>query len=87
MSYGAEVAEERYIERELLYARAESMAQKGEWQTKDGRKLTVSSMTDSHIANCIAMLKRGHSPYADPFISMFEAEQKRRTVHEVHAEE
>ncbi len=78
MSYGREIETEITIERELVYARAASMAEKGIWETKDGRKLNVRDMTDSHIANCLAMLERGGSPYADPFIVMFENEKKRR---------
>lgn len=78
MSYGSECATEQMIERELIYAHAQDLAKKGIWETKDGRKLRVSEMTDSHISNCLSMLMRGNSPYADPFICMFEAEQKRR---------
>lgn len=78
MSYGNECAIEQLIERELIYQHACDMAQKGIWETKDGIKLSVSKMTDNHIANCIAMLKRGNSPYADPFIEMFEKEQSKR---------
>ena len=78
MSYGKELETEITIEHELVYARAASMTEKGIWETKDGQKLSVRDMTDSHIANCLAMLKRGRSPYADPFIVMFENEKKRR---------
>ena len=78
MSYGNEIATERYIEREIAYFRAKSMANKGEWITKDGRVLRVVDMTDSHISNCLAMLQRGNSPYAEPFICMFKSEQDRR---------
>lgn len=51
MSLGAEIATEQEIERELIYAHAQSMAKKRIWETRDGRKLNVSEMTDSHIAN------------------------------------
>lgn len=30
------------------------------WKCADGRRMLVSQMTDSHLANCIAMIKRGH---------------------------
>ena len=78
MSYGREAAVEREIERELVYAHAVSEAEKGLWTMRGGKKIHVSEMTDSHISNCLAMLKRGCSPYADPFICMFEAEQRKR---------
>lgn len=80
MSYGKELETEITIERELVYARAASMAEKGIWETKDGQRLNVQDMTDNHITNCLAMLKRSGSPYADPFIIMFEKEQKRRGI-------
>jgi hypothetical protein len=30
------------------------------WRCHDGRRMLVSEMTDSHLANCIAMIYRGH---------------------------
>lgn len=57
MSYGKELETEITIERELVYFQAVDMAEKGIWETKDGQKLNVQDMTDSHIANCLAMLK------------------------------
>ena len=30
------------------------------WRCADGRMMFISEMTDSHLANCIAMIKRGH---------------------------
>ena len=79
MSYGQEIAMEQMIERELIYQHACDMAEKGLWETKDGQILSVSKMTDQHISNCIAMLKRSNSPYAEPFIIMFENEQNKRS--------
>lgn len=78
MSYGAEIATEQMIERELLYVRAEQRAFDGLWETREGKTLKVTDMTTSHIQNCLRMLKRGNSPYADPFIGMFEKELERR---------
>lgn len=78
MSYGAEVAMEMEIDRQIMYARAEQLAREGRWTMRDGTEIHVTDMSNSHIENCIRMLKRGASPYADVFISMFEAEQKRR---------
>lgn len=80
MSYGQEIVIEQMIECELIYQHACDMAKKGLWETKDGQMLSVSKMTDRHISNCIAMLKRGNSPYAEPFIIMFENEQNKRSL-------
>lgn len=30
------------------------------WRCADGRRMLITQMTDSHLANCIAMIKRGH---------------------------
>jgi len=30
------------------------------WRCADGRRMLVSEMADSHLANSIAMIKRGH---------------------------
>lgn len=78
MSLGRELTIEECIESNLLHIRADDMASKGLWTMKDGRTVCVRDMTDAHITNCVNMLKRGNSPYAEPFICMFEEEQKRR---------
>ena len=78
MSYGEEAATEMMISDNLLYLRAEQRAAEGLWETRDGQTLKVTDMTTSHIQNCLRMLKRGNSPYADPFIMMFEKELERR---------
>ena len=78
MSYGAEIAMEMEIDREVMNARAEQLASEGRWLMRDGTEIHVTDMSDRHIENCIRMLRRGSSPYADVFIHMFEAEQERR---------
>ena len=79
MSYGEEIATEQMIAGELAYIRSEQRAADGLWETRDGQTLKVTDMTTSHIQNCLRMLKRGNSRYADPFIGMFEKELERRT--------
>jgi len=78
MSYGAEIAMEMEIDREVMRVGAEQLASYGLWIMRDGTEIHVTDMTDRHIENCIRMLRRGGSPYADVFIHMFEAEQERR---------
>ena len=78
MGQGAELEMERMIDSEVLYFRAELRAEKGLWETRDGQILKVTDMTTRHIQNCLRMLERGNSPYADPFIGMFEKELERR---------
>lgn len=63
---------------ELIQARAEIESSKNIWTTKDGKKINVNKMDESHILNCINMLKRNHSPFADLYISMFQKELKKR---------
>ena len=63
---------------ELIQVRAEIESSKNIWTTKDGRKINTNKMDESHILNCINMLKRNHSPFADLYISMFQKELKKR---------
>lgn len=41
------------------------MSTKGYWTTKEGKKLKISDMEESHIKNCIAMLKRNMPDHED----------------------
>lgn len=74
----SEYSEEMEIEFDLLYWHAVQEAKNGNWTMKNGEKIHVTKMSDSHIRNCIAMLERNGSPFAEPFICMFKREQERR---------
>lgn len=63
---------------ELIQIRAEIESSKNIWTTKDGRKININEMDESHILNCINMLKRNHSPFADLYIPVFQKELKKR---------
>lgn len=74
----SEYTEEMEIEFEVLYWQAVQEAKSRTWTMKNGEKIHVTKMSDSHIRNCIAMLERNGSPFAEPFVCMFRAEQERR---------
>lgn len=43
---------------ELVQARAKIESSKNIWTTKDGKKINISEMDESHILNCINVLKK-----------------------------
>ena len=63
---------------EKLQIQAKLNAFHGLWQTKDGDWLHVTEMGSQHIKNCIRMLERNNSPFADIYIPMFKEELERR---------
>ena len=63
---------------ELVQARAKIESSKNIWTTKDGKKINFIEIDESHILNCINMLKRNRSPFADLYIPMFQKELKKR---------
>ena len=75
----SEYTEEMEIEFGILYWQAIQEAKSRYWTMKNGEKIHVTKMSDSHIKNCIAMLERNESPFAEPFITMFKKELERRT--------
>lgn len=67
---------------EKLQIQAKCNAFHGLWQTKDGDWLHVTEMGSQHIKNCIRMLERNNSPFADIYIPMFKEELERREENE-----
>lgn len=43
----------------------ERLAVEGIWQTKDGNRVKIENMSDSHLRNTINMLKRSKSKWGD----------------------
>lgn len=43
----------------------ERLAAEGIWQTKDGNRVKIENMSDSHLRNTINMLKRSESDWGD----------------------
>lgn len=79
MGYGREIVEEMEADFAVLEASIEMSAQKGIWTTRDGQRIAVEDMTDSHIRNTIAYLKRNdvYDIYL-PWITRMQKELKRR---------
>lgn len=49
------------------------------WITKDGKKINVRDMTDSHLANAIKMLQKQSAEPAMKWITILSNELKNRT--------
>lgn len=58
MGYGSEIAAEMEADFAAFEASVETSAREGIWTTRDGRRIAVEDMTDSHIRNTIAYLER-----------------------------
>lgn len=79
MCLGMDYKDELRVEHALHYCMVENQAKSGIWETKDGRKIPVEEMTDSHIRNTIAMLKRHNvCDLWMPWITRLEKELERR---------
>ncbi len=61
------------------YMRIKEQAEKGYWTTKDGKKIHVTKMTESHIRNAMKLLEQSDKEdlYL-PWIKVFLEELKRR---------
>lgn len=57
MGYGSEIAAEMEADFAAFEATVEMTAREGIWTTRDGRRIAVEDMTDSHIRNTIAYLE------------------------------
>ena len=79
MSLGREYETELAIEKWLARINIEYTAAKGLWMTSDARLIRVEDMTESHLLNCINMLKRtDETDIMIPWIVRMENELKRR---------
>lgn len=58
MSYGEEAMIDMMIDEEIWYQKNMDRLNSGIWTQKDGTKISISKMTNSHMQNCINMLKR-----------------------------
>ena len=78
-SYGEEWMTETLINREIWYQRNMDLLNSGIWTQKDGTKISISKMTNSHMQNCINMLKRKldkntENEFTELWINRFEKE-------------
>ena len=78
MSLGSEARSEIDVEISLQRLEFERRVKNGIWITKDERRIKITEMTDKHIENVIAMLKRMRSEDAEIWLVRFEEEQRRR---------
>lgn len=70
MGYGSDIS----AEMEVMEAINEWNIKNGMWTQRDGSTISIRKMTKRHIKNCIAMLERGNSPFAEEWIHRFEGE-------------
>jgi hypothetical protein len=55
---------------------------KAKWETKNGKKIPVDKMEDSHVKNCLNLLvsQDDKSPLANAWIDIFKLEIKKRKL-------
>ena len=87
MSYGAELAEEMMIDREIARQEMQENIKCGIWVTRRGDAVRIRDMTTSHIRNCIKMLDaEGISDEGYSYLCMFRKELERRPKRKIHTE-
>ena len=78
MGFGNELREMMDIDRDVMWAVNEENIRSGIWTQRDGTKINIMDMSRQHIRNCISMLERGDSPFAEGWIRRFKGELKLR---------
>ena len=78
--YPEELLDEYFAEKQIYYD-IEEKARSKIWTTKDGTKIPVKDMTDSHIQNIINLIKRKDKrDYYLPWLKVFEEELENRAL-------
>lgn len=79
MSFGNELYEEMMIDQWIAEEEESQRIEAGQWKKKDGSVIQISDMSESHIQNCLAMIKRNRDDdNAMNWIKLFEAELNKR---------
>lgn len=83
MSYGREAMIDEMIDISFWFEEELDRCALGNWTQKDGTVIPISKMEDSHIRNCLRMLKRQEEKYGtddirEAWIDRFTKELERR---------
>lgn len=71
-----------YTSEELLFESYERAFKENYWLTNDGRKILFTNMSNNHLKNTIAYLKRNEDwPYQKEFIKKMSDELQYRSSH------
>lgn len=78
-SYGEEYRIEKEVNYYLWRNEFENRLEKGEWTQKNGEKINITEMANSHIKNCINMLNRyiekgNNNEFTELWINKFKKE-------------
>lgn len=74
MGYGSELLAEMQAEAMIHEIELERQVESGTWIQKDGTTINIREMSDRHIRNCIGMLEKKSTEYAEMWIGRFERE-------------